>query len=132
MNKSKIILIILLSIGCQNTNNEINEYLTKSEEYRKSNQLREAIIELRNLIKKYPKHKLASESQFMIAEIYLNDVKDFQFAIEEFKKVYNLYPNSKESAKSQFMIGYIYANYLQSYSDALEYYYNFIKKYPKH
>ena len=49
--------------------------------------MQESITIFKEIISTYPHHDLAAEAQFQIADIYLNDVKDFEIAIEEFKEV---------------------------------------------
>ena len=78
----------------------------------------------------YPKHILAARAQFQKAEIYLNDIKDFDFAIEEFEKVIQYYPKHDVAKNSLFMIAYIHNNYLESYTDAIDLYNLFMNKYP--
>ena len=97
---------------------------------RSQNNLRESIIYLESIIEKHPNHNLAEKSQFQIAEIYLNDIKDFDLAIEEFNKVIFSYPDSDVAKNSLFMIAYIYNNYLGAYSDAINSYNQFLSKYP--
>ena len=90
----------------------------------------ESITSFKSIIKKFPQNELAAQAQFQIADIYLNDTKDFDFAVEEFTKVVNLYPNHEVAKKSLFMIAYIYNNYLEAYSDAIIHYNKFKNKYP--
>ena len=97
---------------------------------RTENNMKESIINLESIIKNYPDHILASRAQYKKAEIYLNDIKDFDFAIEEFEKVIRQYPNHEVAKNSLFMIAYIYNNYLSSYTDAIDTYSLFINKYP--
>ena len=53
-----------------------------------------------SIINKYPSDNFAAQAQFQIADIYLNDVKDFDFAVKEFQTVVDLYPNHEVSKKS--------------------------------
>ena len=73
---------------------------------------------------------LSVQSQFQIADIYLNDIGNYTFAIENFKNILDTYPDSEEKKKSIFMLGYISSNYTESYSDAVFYYNMFLKEYP--
>ena len=97
---------------------------------RTENNMKETIIKLESIIKNYPEHIFAAEAQFKKAEIYLNDIKDFDFAIEEYEKIIKKYPNHEVAKNSLFMIAYIYNNYLSSYTDAIDNYNLFINKYP--
>ena len=97
---------------------------------RAENNMKESIINLESIIKNYPEHILASRAQYKKAEIYLNDIKDFDYAIEEYEKVIRQYPNHEVAKNSLFMIAYIYNNYLESYTDAIDLYNLFMNKYP--
>ena len=128
----KIIIYILLGLfafSCDS--NSAETYWEKANQYRAEENLKESIINLKSIIDKNPDHDLAAKAQFQIADIYLNDVKDFEFAIEEFKKVVENYPEHEMAKKSIFMIGYVYNNYLDAYSDAIEYYHLFQANYPE-
>ena len=97
---------------------------------RSQNNMKDCIIKLELIIERFPEDDLAAEAQFQKAEIYLNDIKDYDFAIEEYGKVIAQYPNHDVAKKSLFMMAYIYNNYLTSYTDAIDYYNLFLKKYP--
>ena len=97
---------------------------------RSNNDMQAYIMNLESLIKKYPKHDLAAKAQYQKAEFYLNDVKDFDYAVTEFEKVINQHANHDVAKNSLFMIAYIYNNYLNSYSDAIDNYNLFKNKYP--
>ena len=102
----------------------------KAKLMRTENNMKESIINLESIIKNYPEHILASEAQYKKAEIYLNDIKDFDFAIEEYDKVIRDYPKHAVAKNSLFMIAYVYNNYLNSYTDAIDNYNLFLNKYP--
>ena len=97
---------------------------------RDENRMKECMINLESIIIKYPKHDLAAKAQFQKAEIYLNDIKDFDIAIKEFERVIDQFPNYDVAKNSLFMIAYIYNNYLSSYTDAIDKYKLFKDKYP--
>ena len=117
-----------MMFSCNNQSAE--ELWEDAKQMRSENNLKESIINLESIIRDYPKHNLAAKAQFQKAEIYLNDIKDFEFAIDEFLKVIDKYPNSDVAKNSLFMIAYIYNNYLNSYSDSIEKYKLFMTKYP--
>ena len=127
MNK-KIILIAILFIFC--CDNSINNKWENGQKLMNENKLMESITIFNNIISKHPDSKFSVKAQFQIAEIYLNNKKDYNIAIEEFSKVINNFPNTPESKNSLFMISYIYNNYLNEYSNAIINYNKFLKKYP--
>lgn len=125
-----IVLMVLL-ITCKSTGDPF-EHWESAKKYREEKKITECITELKMIIDNHPEHPKAPEAQFMIGDIYLNDVKDYEIAIEEFQNVLSKFVESEVSPKSMFMIGYIFANNLQAYSDAEEYYDNFLEKYKEH
>ena len=98
---------------------------------RSQDRMQECIINLESIISKYPNHDLAGKAQFQKAEIYLNDIKDFDFAIEEFEKVIHIFPNDDVAKNSLFMIAYIYNNYLSAFTNAIDKYNLFKNMYPE-
>ena len=128
----KIILYIIIIAFVVNCGNQSPEKLMEvANNHRVKTNLREAVISLKSIIDQFPQHDFAAEAQFQIADIYLNDVKDFEFAIVEFKKVIKQYPNHDVAKKSLFMIAYIYNNYLNAYTESIKHYKSFKLKYPE-
>jgi len=121
-----LLIVSLFFYGC---NNDIKEHIETSNQYRVNKEYGKAIIELKNIEKNNPNSKKIDQVNFLLGEIYLNDIKDYNYAIQEFKKIAeksNLY------AKSIFMIGYIYSNNLNEYSKAIKYYKLFIDNFSDH
>ena len=131
MKNITLLLIGLHIISCGGSSNRTaTELLDEGKKYRTENKLKESITSFKNILENFPSNNFAAEAQFQIADIYLNDVKDFDFAIEEFQKVVDQYPDHEVSKKSLFMLAYVYNNYLNAYSDAIITYNLFRKKYP--
>ena len=128
--KYVIIIIFILTFSCD-SNKKPEDLWDEAQNYRINNNLIEAINTFKNIIELYPNNYLSSKSQFQIADIYLNDIKDYDLSIKEFKNVVNDYPNDEVAKKSLFMIAYIYNNYINAYTDAIDNYNLFINKYPK-
>ncbi len=128
MRKTFYLLLAILFINCNSQSPE--KLWGEAKLMRIENNMKESIINLDFIIKNYPEHILASKSQYMKAEIYLNDIKDFDFAIKEYEKVIRQYPKHEVAKNSLFMIAYIYNNYLSSYTDAIDNYNLFLNKYP--
>ena len=128
MNKIFYIIFICVFVCC---NKNLPQNLWDNVEIlRSEGDLTQAIINLEKIINKYPKHKLAAESQYLLAEIYLNDIKNFDIAIEHYQKTIKNYSNSRIAKNSLFMLGYVYNNFLTSYTDAIDSYRSFLIKYP--
>ena len=118
---------ILLLFGCQSNNIEM--YIKKSNEYRLNKDYISAVIELKKAEKNNTKNKNIDKINFLLGEIYLNDIKDYNYAIHEFKKIHEksiFYP------KAIFMIAYIYSNNLNEFSQAIKHYDLFLENFPKH
>ena len=124
-------LIGLIALSCNGDSNKSADQLWKDgQQFRSEEKLMESITSFKSIIKDYPLDDLAAKAQFQIADIYLNDTKNFEFAVQEFENVVKEYPEHEVSKKSLFMIGYIYNNYLEAYSDAIINYNLFKEKYP--
>ena len=125
------ILFTILFIGCSDSNVEsVDQLWVSAIEFRESNDLRSSISNFKSIIQNYPKSDFAAKAQFQIADIYLNDVKNYPFAIEEFEILISNYSEDSLAKKSAFMVAYIYSNYLDEYSKAMEKYELFLEKYP--
>jgi len=125
------IVFTILFIGCSDTNIESVEKLWDTAiEFREKDDLRSSITSFKSIIQNYPNSKFSSKAQFQIADIYLNDVKDYPFAITEFETLIGNHPENILAKKSAFMIAYVYSNYLDKYSMAIEKYKLFLDKYP--
>jgi TolA-binding protein len=130
MIRSVSLLIIIIILGCSSI--ESPEKLWEQVKlFRSEKNLKDAIATCKLILKEHPKNEFASTALFQVGDIYLNDVQDFDFAIQYFQEVVDKYPESKETEKALFMIGYIFANNLDSYSDAEEYYQKFISTFPQ-
>ncbi len=134
MKYVKNLLIILgmtlIISGCGKVDSAVDTLWTEAETYRSNEDLKSCIEKLTEIIEKYPQHKRAADAQFMVGDIYLNDVRDFEIALAEFKNVVEKFPKSDVAEKALFMMGYVNANNLQAYSDGINYYREFLEKYP--
>ena len=125
------ILFTILFIGCSGSHIDSPDELWGSAvEFRESEDLRSSITNFKSIIQNYPKSEFSSKAQFQIADIYLNDVKDYPFAIEEFERLISNYSETALAKKSAFMVAYIYSNYLDEYSKAMTKYEFFLEQYP--
>ena len=126
-----ILFVWMLLISCNVGNNKSADQLwEEAQQHRIKENLKDSITGYKEIISKYPDHDLSAKAQFQIADIYLNDTKEFEYAVNEFKKVFDKHSNHEVAKKSLFMIAYIYNNYLDSYSDAIIHYNLFKEKYP--
>ena len=104
----------------------------KAESLRKKKKLKESVNHLMYLIDNYPKDKLTPKGQYMLGDLYMNDFRDFEIAIQEYRKVINNHKGSLQEPHAQFMIGYIYANVLNDINNAKIEYEKFVKDFKDH
>jgi len=133
MRKTLYILTIIgiIIIGCGN-NQTADELFSGAENARNEKDIKRALSNLDLLIKKYPDHVLAAKTQYLIGDIYMNDLRDFDSAIAAYVDVVNNFSGTNQEAQAQFMIGYIYANILNDNSQAELNYKNFLDRFPDH
>ena len=106
--------------------------INKAETLRKRKLTKESINNLSYMVKNYADNFLAAKAQYIIGDIYMNDLRDFEKALAEYRIVLNNHKGSKEEALAQFMIGYIYANVLKDFDKARSEYQVFLDRFPKH
>ena len=126
----KNILLIAL-IGCS-IFKSADDLFSDAELSRNNGKSKESIIILKQLIAKFGEHEKASEAQYLIAEIYYRDLRDFSKSIEEYEKLINNFPNSIKVPFALFMQGFIYANMMLDFDSAKNYYSEFLDKYSNH
>ena len=131
MKNINILLVWILLISCNVvTNKSADQLWEDAQQHRIKENLKDSITGYKEIISRYPGHDLSAKAQFQIADIFLNDTKDFEYAVNEFQKVVEIYPDHEVAKKSLFMIAYVYNNYLDAYSDATIHYNLFKEKYP--
>jgi TolA-binding protein len=106
--------------------------INNAETLRKRKLTFESINNLIYLVENFPQHELASKAQYIVGDIYMNDLRDFEKALSEYRVVLSNYDGSKEEPLAEFMIGYIYANVLKDFKEANKIYQNFLKRFPNH
>ena len=124
-------IILLTLIGCS-LFKSADELFSDAELKRNNGEPKEAIIILEQLISKFTDHEKAPEAQYLIAEIYYRDLRDFSQSIQEYKKLMNDFPNSTKVPFALFMQGFIYANTLSDFDLAKNSYSKFLEKYSNH
>ena len=124
-------IIFLLIVGCslfKSAEDLYNEANTR----RDLGEPKESIVLLKQLISKYSNHEKAPDAQYLIAEIYYRDLRDFSIAIEEYENLKNSFPNSSKVPFALFMQGFIYANMLSDFKLAKIYYTEFLNRHSEH
>ena len=105
---------------------------SRSETLRNEKEFNASVDALNYIINNYADLEIAPKSQYLIGDVFMNDLKDFDDAIIHYKKVVMNFPESREEPHAQFMVGYIYANVKNDSANALIEYNVFLEKYPDH
>ena len=124
-------IIPLVMAGCGLFKSADNLY-KEAEIKRNGGEVQAALELLQRIVNQHTDHKKAPEAQYLIAEIYYRDMRDYSEAIKQYDKVKNNFPDSKQVPFSIFMQGFIFANMLADFKQAEIHYSKFIKKYPDH
>ena len=98
--------MFLLFVSC-NSNFDLEQKWNEALNFRKELKLKDSITSLKKIIDFGKDESLSVKAQYQIADIYLNDVNNYTFAIQEFEKLIVEYPESEFAKKSIFMLGYI-------------------------
>ena len=126
-----LIVLVLLLASCGLFKSAEELYIEASKK-REIGESKESIILLRQLISKYAVHEKAPDAQYLIAEIYYRDLRDFSKAIDEYEILKISFPNSAKVPFALFMQGFIYANMLSDFKLAEKYYTEFLNKFSDH
>ena len=105
------------------------ELYDRAKKLRKKN-IESSLLVLDNIVNSFKDSKYSTRSQFMKAEVYMNDLKDYNAAIREYKSVVKLFPTTAQAQDSQYMVSYIYGSVLNNKKQAKKEYNSFLKKYP--
>ncbi len=122
--------------------NEAQEYINNfsgkiyshAETLRNEKKFNKSIDALNYIVNNFKDLSIAPKSQYMIGDIYMNDLKDFKEAITHYNDVVKSFPGTKEEPHAQFMMGYIFANSpdVKDSTKAIKEYHLFLEKYPNH
>ncbi len=126
-----ISVISLMIISCEGTKTA-EEYFTAAEVERNAKNIKASLESLDNLINHYPEHLLSPQAQYLMGDIYMNDLRDFDNAISSYTKVVENFSGSSHEAQAQFMVGYVQANILNDIDQARATYKIFLEKFPDH
>ena len=130
--KTYINLFFFNFFFCLQVNQGFNSAYNDAISARKDGRTDEALMRLHKI------ENLHLESNYLIAEIYLNEVKNPNIALDYYKIVLSKTINFAEDnneinknlyRKSLFMVSYIYSNYLGMYSEAVKSYNMFLEKF---
>ena len=101
-----------------------------AELFREQDNFKKALFILYQLVEN--NSEISPKAQYLIGDILMNDLLDFEQAISAYKMVIEKFPNSLQAPEAQFMIAYIYANVLDDSENARVEYNLFLEKYADH
>ena len=133
MKSKKILTLTILIIisGC-GLFKSAEGLFSEAEQKRNMGEAKAALVLLQKVVDKHSDHKIAPNAQYLIAEIYYRDLRDFTMAINQYENLMVQFPESKQVPFSLFMQGFIYANMLADFENAKDHYSQFLQKYPNH
>ena len=105
---------------------------SRSETLRNEKEYNASVDALNYVVNNYADLDIAPKSQYLIGDVFMNDLKDHNEAITRYKNVVTNFPGAREEPNAQFMVGYIYANVKNDSANALIEYNVFLEKYPDH
>ena len=133
MKSKKILtLTILIIISSCGLFKSAEDLFSEAEQKRNMGEAKAALELLQKVVDKHSDHEIAPNAQYLIAEIYYRDLRDFTMAINQYENLMVQFPESKQVPFSLFMQGFIYANMLADFENAKDHYSQFLKKYPNH
>lgn len=124
-----ILIIIISSCGLFKSAEDL---FSEAEQKRNMGEAKAALELLQKVVDKHSDHEIAPNAQYLIAEIYYRDLRDFTMAINQYENLMVQFPESKQVPISLFMQGFIYANMLADFENAKDHYSQFLQKYPNH
>ena len=133
MKSKKILTLTILIIisGC-GLFKSAEDLFSEAEQKRNMGKAKAALELLQKVVDKHSDHEIAPNAQYLIAEIYYRDLRDFTMAINQYENLMVQFPESKQVPISLFMQGFIYANMLADFENAKDHYSQFLQKYPNH
>ncbi len=127
------LLVLLFIAGCgEKIPKTALELYNRAEMHRQAKDTEAAIKDLKLLVEHFGDDIMASKSQYVLGDIFMNDLRDFETAITEYRKVISDFSAAPEEPHAHFMIGYIYSNILSQFDKAQEEYHKFLIKFPDH
>jgi len=125
------IFIVILFTSC-GIFKSAEELYSEAELKRNNGDSIEALEILKKITNKFSDQEKASKAQYLIAEIYYQDLRDFSKAINEYSILREKYPQSPQVPFSLFMQGFIYANMLSDFEKARHHYQDFLNIFSNH
>jgi len=125
-----IITVLVFACGQSQSPNQLwnkAKQLSQEENYSEAIDIYESILDMEAV-----SDTVLAKTHFTLADLYLNQEKKYQQALNYYREVTENYSASLWGPKAQFMIGYVYANHIHNYKEAEKEYQRFLDIYPTH
>ena len=123
-----ILLSILLCSSC--SRKSAAELYTEALAQEDQNNFALAAERYSELVERFPADAKAESSQFRIAMIWQNELRDTRKAVHAYLRFHELFPQSGRAATALFLSAFLYNNDLHNYDSAKLVYETFLQKYP--
>lgn len=130
--KQCIILVCLAIVmtGCMRKSDRELEQAARDAEKQRNFAI--AIEYYSEIVDRFQESAIAESSQYRIAVLYSNDLKDLRSAARAYLRFDDLYGKSDKAPAALFMSAYIFNNELKDLDSAKVLYQKFLEKYPGH
>jgi TolA-binding protein len=131
MKKSLFIFCSLLMLGgCGRKSERELEHDARAAEQQRNFAI--AVEHYGEIVDRFQETALAESSQYRIAVLYSNDLRDMRNAARAYRRFHELYPKSVNAPVALFMAAYIFNNELKDIDSSRALYQTFVDQYPGH
>ncbi|TAK60978.1 MAG: tetratricopeptide repeat protein [Bacteroidetes bacterium] len=124
-----VISTLFFIAGCSPSNDDL---FNEAKEAESQKNFPVALERYAKIVENDSQSALAESSQYRIALIYNNELRDIPKAAEAYRKFNSLFPNSHDAPTCLFLAGFLYNNDMKRHDMAKEIYQEFMQKYPNH
>ncbi|MBI3194506.1 MAG: tetratricopeptide repeat protein [Ignavibacteriae bacterium] len=124
-----ILSILVVLFGCSPSSEETFKEARSAEDQKN---FPFALERYEQIVNDDTQSAYAESSQYRIALIYNNELREVEKAARAYRKFYSLFPNSKDAPVCLFLSGFLYNNDLRKQDSAKAIYEEFMQKFPNH
>ena len=115
--------------GCSRSSDDLYKEAKTAEDQKN---FPTALERYSQVVDKDPESAYAESSQYRIAVIYNNELRETEKAAQAYRKFNTLFPKSSNAATCLFLAGFLYNNDLKKHDSAKAIYQEFMQRYPNH
>lgn len=123
-------LMIMSMISCSRKSEK--ELMAEAQAASQQKNFQLAIEKYTEVVDRFQESPAAETSQYRIATIFTNDLRDPLNGIKQYQRYSSMFPTSKEAPIALFLIGFLWNNELHQLDSARSAYEKFIHVYPDH